>query len=376
MATEALRDAIARPLPLPPNPVHRFYVGGRATRRFRGLPDRADDSWSEDWVGSCTTASNPSPAGERQGLSSIALPGFPPVLLAELVERYPDEMLGEEFATRMGPTTGLLVKLLSPADAVPVHAHPRPEWARQHLGSRFGKTEAWVFLGTDPPGSRGEAGVGFVPGVDRRGFRAAVIDRDRGLLRDSLRSFRVEEGDVFVAESGTPHCLGGGLSYIELQEPSDDIVVAELHPGDDETFATMGLGWDTALDMIDFPASDAVDGGRDPRQVPTLLSEHGRSTVVSLLNEDYWHLFNATSFDVAPGDDVHVSDGRFSILVVTAGSGEIIGRFGAVPVTAGMTLAVPAFVDVRFRSRDTGLRVVRCLGPDTARIGDRAAEDG
>ena len=58
-----LREQIRRPLPLPYHPLYRFYEGGSLTRRFRGLPERPDDWWSEDWVGSCTCANNAGPDG-------------------------------------------------------------------------------------------------------------------------------------------------------------------------------------------------------------------------------------------------------------------------------------------------------------------------
>ena len=51
-----LADAVRRPLPLAYHPLYRFYEGGSLTRAFRGLPERPDDWWSEDWVGSCTCA--------------------------------------------------------------------------------------------------------------------------------------------------------------------------------------------------------------------------------------------------------------------------------------------------------------------------------
>jgi len=53
---DRLRDAVRRPLPLGYHPLYRFYRGGALTRAFRGLPERPDDWWSEDWVGSCATA--------------------------------------------------------------------------------------------------------------------------------------------------------------------------------------------------------------------------------------------------------------------------------------------------------------------------------
>jgi hypothetical protein len=61
-----LRAAIRRPLPLAYHPLYRFYQDGSLTRTFRGLPERPDDWWSEDWVGSCTRAAS-LPARVRAG---------------------------------------------------------------------------------------------------------------------------------------------------------------------------------------------------------------------------------------------------------------------------------------------------------------------
>jgi hypothetical protein len=81
-----LREAIRRPLPLAYHPLYRFYEGGSLTRSFRGLPERPDDWWSEDWVGSCTCAGNTDPSGRAQGLSPVEVPGVGPVALKEIVE--------------------------------------------------------------------------------------------------------------------------------------------------------------------------------------------------------------------------------------------------------------------------------------------------
>ena len=144
-----------------------------ADAAFRGLPDRPDDWWSEDWVGSCTLANNPDPDGRPQGLSAVEVPGLGGDTLAELIAADPEAMVGGAFADRWGPIAGILVKLLSPAGQVPLHAHPSREWAARHLGSPFGKTEAWILL--DTPGRRGRARLrrDRVPARGRaRGVRA------------------------------------------------------------------------------------------------------------------------------------------------------------------------------------------------------------
>jgi mannose-6-phosphate isomerase len=359
---EALADLVRRPIRLPYHPLYRFYEGGSLTRRFRGLPDRPDDWWSEDWVGSCTLANNPDPNGRPQGLSPVAgTAGTGEVTLQELIETLPEAMVGAAFASRWGRTTGVLVKLLSPAGQVPLHAHPSREWARRNLGSPYGKTEAWILLETPGDGIEpAYAGIGFRPGVDRDAFTAAVTRHDRGAVRDTLHRTDIAAGEVYVAHAGVPHYLGPKVSFIEVQEPSDHIVIPETG-GDDDAGATMGLGWELALDMIDYATADAEATIARARQRPTVVREHGDSRETRLFQADVLDCFDARRLDV--GDELEVADGRFSIDIVTAGDGAIEGDFGSMPLARGMTFATAASLGHRFVAGRERLEVVRCLGP-------------
>jgi len=261
---DRLRDVIRRPLPLGYHPLYRFYRGGSLTRTFRGLPERPDDWWSEDWVGSCTRAGNDDPDGHPQGMSPVDLPGIGPVTLGEIVTALPEEMVGARFAGQYGPITGVLVKLLSPAGQVPLHAHPDRDWARRHLGSPFGKTEAWILLDTPGDGSEpAYAGVGFVPGIDRDWFADAVRRHDNRSVRGTLHRTEVHPGEVYVAHAGVPHYLGPRISFIEVQEPSDHIVIPETD-GTDDAGATMGASGSRSW----YPA-------RDPSTVTSAVSRSG-----------------------------------------------------------------------------------------------------
>jgi mannose-6-phosphate isomerase len=355
------RAAIRRPMTLPYHPLYRFYEGGSLTREFRGLPNRPDDWWSEDWVGSCTTANNAGPDGRPQGVSAIDVPGVGEVPLSALVERLPEEVVGARFAERWGATTGVLVKLLSPAGQVPLHAHPSRAWAQRHLNSRFGKTEAWILLAT--PGDGAEpayAGVGFQPGIERAWFADAVRRRDTAAIRGTLHRTSIAPGEVYVAHAGVPHYLGPRVSFIEVQEPTDHIVIPETS-GDDDAGATMGLGWEKALDMIDYRGSDAAATFERARQAPTILSERGGTREVRLLNDEALAFFDATRLDVV--DEFVIDEGRFWIGIVTAGSGTLEGDFGSVPVTRGETFACAASLGLRLQAGREPLTVVRCMGP-------------
>ena len=358
---DRLRDVIRRPLPLGYHPLYRFYRGGSLTRTFRGLPERPDDWWSEDWVGSCTRAGNDDPDGHPQGMSPIDLPGIGPVTLGEVITALPEEMVGARFAGRYGPITGVLVKLLSPAGQVPLHAHPTRDWARRYLGSPFGKTEAWILLDTPGDGSEpAYAGVGFGPGIDRHWFADAVRRHDNRSIRGTLHRTDVHPGEVYVAHAGVPHYLGPLISFIEIQEPSDHIVIPETD-GTDDAAATMGLGWELALDMIDYTGADATATFARARQQPRVLRVSGASREIRLLNDEALPYFDATALEVA--DEIDVGDGRFWIAIVVSGSGSVGGDFGRQPIRRGQTFAVPASLPVRVRAGPEAVRVIRCLGP-------------
>jgi mannose-6-phosphate isomerase len=270
-------------------------------------------------------------------------------------------MLGADFVERWGPTTGVLVKLLSPRGQVPVHAHPTREWAQRHLSSRFGKTVAWVLLvaSTDRE-EAAHAGIGFTPTVSRDWFGDAVRRHDNAIIRGALHRTEVRPGEVYVAHSGVPHYLGPGLSFIEVQEPTDHIVIAETS-GEDDAGATMGLGWDVALDMLDYSGVDAQTTFARARQEPRVLRAWRGSREVRLVREEVLQFFDVTALEVS--DEIDVSDGRFSIAIVVAGQGAIEGDFGSLPISRGITLALPASLAVRIQAGEEAIRIIRCLGP-------------
>ena len=149
----------------------------------------------------------------------------------------------------------------------------------------------------------------------------------------------VQPGEVYVAHAGVPHYLGPRISFIEVQEPSDHIVIPET-AGDDDDGATMGLGWDVALDMIDYTPTDRAAALARARQRPSVVREQGENREVRLLNADVLDFFDATRLEVA--GEMEVGDGRFYVGVVTEGEGTIEGDFGRSPIGKGETFACAA----------------------------------
>ena len=131
--------------------------------------------------------------------------------------------------------------------------------------------------------------------------------------------------------------------------------------GDDVAGATMGLGWELALDMIDYGTPSAEATMARARQTPRLLRSSDASAETRLFGDDVQPFFDATRLDAA--DQIEVADGRFCVAVVVSGDGAFEGEFGSVPVRSGQTFALPASVPFRVRAGTSPVRVVRCMGP-------------
>jgi mannose-6-phosphate isomerase len=359
--------AVRRPIRLAYNPVYRGYLGGLRTQRFRGMPEPVDSLWSEDWVGSCTLSGSAASGQDLQGLSLIDGNGVGSATLRSLVEALPEEMLGSAAVVQDPADIGLLVKLNAPAGPAPLHGHPDRAFAARHLGSPYGKAETWIILEADPTGANVPyAGVGLRDGVTELDFRAAMERRDSEGLRAMLHRIDLCAGDVWLMHPRVPHCLGPGLLFIEVQEPSDHIVIPEWWSvGADEATATMGLGWDLALSMLDLTPSSREASLSAARQRPTTLLRHRGSTETRLLNADGLDFFDVHQLDVE--DELSIDDGRFAIDVVTAGDGWVEGDFGREQIRRGETFAMAASVPHMFTADRTSLQVVRCLGPAGAR---------
>ena len=126
---------------------------------------------------------------------------------------------------RHGPSPSVLVKLLDPAQRLPVHLHPTRTFAAEHLGCPYGKTEAWIILETEPAG--GDVFVGTNRSVAHHEWAALVEAQDTDAMLELLRPITVRSGDAVLVPAGTPHAIGPDLLVLELQEPTDLSILLE-----------------------------------------------------------------------------------------------------------------------------------------------------
>jgi mannose-6-phosphate isomerase len=348
-----LTDALHDPIALAPNRVHRFYRGGLLLDELRGDREPRDDDLPEDWVGSATRAwTPPATPPTPLGLSEVMV-GEERLTLESVLDRAPEALIGREMLERAGPTLGVLVKLLDAGERLPVHCHPGRDAAARLLGSPFGKTEAWLILGTRD-GAQPRIWAGFHDPVEPATLRHWIDDQDTDALLGALIEHPVEAGDAFLIPAGTPHAIGAGVFLLELQEPTDFSVVAEIRGFPiTEADASLGLGWDTA---IDFFTTDAAAGFAQ-------AAEPGSR----LLGPDADPYFRARRLDVTRDTGLDLEP-TFAIGVVVAGSGQVHGRTTSLRLNRGSTFALPALAMKDATITSDGIEIILCLPPDPAAL--------
>lgn len=311
------------PITLPANQPQQFYRGGAAIADLRGGGDDREYG-PEDWVASTTT---------RFGQEQAGLSRLPDGrLLRSAVAQDPQGWLGRQHVDAFGDSTALLVKLLDAGQRLPVHCHPSDTFAQRHLGSRFGKTEAWIVVGTS--GSNPVVHAGFREDVDEDVVRHWVSTQDSSAMLDSLNEIRVRPGDAVHIPAGTPHAIGAGVFVVELQQPTDFSVTLEW-----EGFlasaeaAFLGMDRERALETVN-------RGGFDERTLRSLITETAdrADPRVPLLAEQAAEFFRADRLRPGPGLDLEAS---FGVLVALEGSGTLRHGGGALDLRRGDTVVVP-----------------------------------
>jgi mannose-6-phosphate isomerase len=321
-------NAHLEPVRLPANRPPQFYRGGDAITALRGMsaPDTvAAGTGPEDWVGSVTTMFGK----DTDGLTR--LPGG--VWLRDAVHADPVGWLGEEHVEVLGESTGLLVKLLDAGQRLPVHFHPPDSFARRHFDSHFGKTEAWIVVGTygDDP----RVHPGFRETVSKATVAEWARTQDAPSMLGALNSIPVVAGDTVYVPAGLPHAIGEGVFVVELQQPTDFSLTLEWRDflASPEK-AHLGLGFDTALEALD------ISGWDDERLATIVRHTAGeRAAEVDLLADGTAGFFRADRLHPGPaGGSLEPS---FAVLVVLDGAGTLRTERRELPLAKGNTLVVP-----------------------------------
>lgn len=351
-----------QPFLLLPNRVWRTYQGGAILDQLSGSATPTDSHFPEDWVGSATRAVNPGRehlAGE--GIGQAQDGNGHTYSMTELYTTDPTLALGSAHVAAYGAQPYLLVKLLDSAMRLHIQAHPSVAWARQHLQAQSGKTEAWWILHTRTDDAF--VYMGFQHPPTPMAWKQMIDQQNLTAIEACFEPIPVRPGDVLLVEGGVPHAIGPGITMIEIQEPTDYVVRCEYAHGGlalPESARTMGLGLDNVLDLFDYTAYPAttVKTRFGPQIQSIEATSMGREeALLTIPQTDRLELRRIET----TGRFALALDGRFSIVIVMAGTGMLIGDGVKIPLQPWTRLLLPAALHSVQIEGD--LTLARCLPP-------------
>jgi mannose-6-phosphate isomerase len=182
--------------------VRDYYFGERLIPELLGKSDAPEGVVAETWEIS----------DYRETTGTVANGPYAGRTLHELVEEFPDELVGEGWR---GPHFPLLIKFLDASRLLPVHLHADDETAREKHGEPHGKTEAWHILWA-------AADATILAGVEKdlspEELTEAFKAQDYGavMLRHGIRP-----GDTVYVPGGILHTFGPDTLILEVQQTSD-----------------------------------------------------------------------------------------------------------------------------------------------------------
>lgn len=321
---------------MPPNILDHFYRGGERIAALRGVPFPSPQR-PEEWL-AATVHRYGEPAVGRSRLGDGSW-------FATLVEADHLAWTGSaQGAPGAGPAdVGILVKLLDPAQRLPVHVHPTREFARRQLHSCYGKTEAWYVLECDDDDPA--VWIGFTHDVDPEVLAEKVAAQDSEWLLGRMNKINVQPGDGILVPAGEAHATGAGVFVVEVQEPTDFSILVEwwvTTAAQDESYLGLGAG----------PAFQALNHrAMSPTELDHLRRRLGRqprgAALINALPAAADPFFRVDLAAAADGEQVGVPHG-FAVVAVTEGPGMITATDSGVtqPIARGEVYAVPdAFGD-------------------------------
>jgi len=169
--------------------------------------------------------------------------------LTQLIEDFPDDLLGTEVHKRFGQQFPLLFKYLDAREDLSIQVHPNDELAKARHNS-FGKTEMWYVMQAD---EKARIIVGFENRSNPEQYLKSLKDKT---ILGLLHTVTAKKGDVFFLETGTVHAIGAGLVIAEIQQTSD--ITYRIYDFDrkDANGNTRELHVDLALDAINYEKTE------------------------------------------------------------------------------------------------------------------------
>jgi mannose-6-phosphate isomerase len=299
--------------PLKFNPILKERLwGGTKLKDVLGKPIE-NDITGESWELSAVEGD----------VSMVANGDFSGSSLQELINKYPEELLGKSVYARFGKEFPILIKFIDAKQDLSIQLHPNDELAKKRHNS-FGKTEMWYIMDAD---KGAELIVGFNKDVTKEEYAKSM---EENTLLDLLNYESVQEGDTFFINTGKMHAIGAGVLLAEIQQTSDITYRVFDFNRKDKNGNLRELHTELALDAIDYTKKDdfKVNYSDKKDSINNMVS-------CPYFNTNFLELTKDLEQDVAARDS-------FTIYMCVGGEATISNEFGSVTIKKGETTLVPA----------------------------------
>lgn len=356
------------PITFSPERPYRLFTGGLLLDQLLKLDNPEDGHHGEAWYASTIEAANV--RGEishknaiPQGLGKI-LVDDQMVLFRDLVEQFPDTLLGKPLAREFGATVPIIAKFIDTAVRHVVQVHPTKAFASKHFNFPSGADEAWLILKIrDNLPEPAHVYLGFKDGMTRESFEPILLRGISEELLGCLHKIPVSPRETYYVPAGVPHALGPGLFIIEIHEPADFIFRAEkqwLGMELSKEQRHLGLGFDKLAEAFEYDGLTAEESknayGYQPKKY---LSDSGKE-VSRYFPGRPEKPFGILTINVFRPSTLALGS-QFSVGLVTRGESKLRWHEGEALVTPGKGIFFPAALGGIELIPENKLEIVICF---------------
>jgi len=243
--------------------------------------------------------------------------------LNELINEFPEAVLGTKVYAQFGKQFPLLFKYIDAREDLSIQLHPNDELAKKRHNS-FGKTEMWYVMQAD---ADARLIVGF---KEKSSPEEYIKNLNNKTLLTILDTKKVKQGDVFMLDTGTIHAIGAGIVIAEIQQTSD--ITYRVYDFDrvDANGKTRELHIDLALEALNY---EKIQAQRFYSNTENIANE--------IVNCNYF----TTNFIPLDGNiEIHKNQTSFTVYMCVEGDFKLTFDNESYSYKKGDTVLIPAAI--------------------------------
>ena len=255
----------------------------------------------------------------------------------DIIDLYPNEILGKSVIARFGKQFPLLFKFIDAKEDLSIQLHPNDDLAKERHDS-FGKTEMWYVMQAD---ESARLVVGFKKDSTKEEYLKHLESKNLVAL---LNESPVKKGDVFFLETGIIHAIGAGVVVAEIQQTSD--ITYRIYDWDrvDVTGKGRELHTELALEAINYTATPVKIEYTEEvnNSIPVVNCSYFITNIIALQDCFIWKRKKQA----------------FTVFMCTNGQFEMVVNGEILRYNMGDTILIPAIIEhVTLKGKATLLEI-------------------